>query len=91
MKLIAAQTCSEGHFHCTTINECIHESWICDNYQDCKDGSDEDEILCGAPKPRIPVPQSMYNIRLSNVRIHNSLDRFSSLQMHVLFFGQLGS
>ncbi|CAG0883303.1 unnamed protein product [Darwinula stevensoni] len=38
--------CSSNLFECISDGVCIPKSWICDGASDCKDGSDEDRILC---------------------------------------------
>ena len=34
-------SCTEGQFRCWDDSKCIYKSWQCDNYTDCRDGSDE--------------------------------------------------
>lgn len=34
-------TCLPNHFHCNS-GACITNSWVCDGYKDCADGSDEE-------------------------------------------------
>ncbi|XP_072031301.1 uncharacterized protein [Amphiura filiformis] len=40
-------TCAFEEFKCTD-GQCISTSWVCDEFVDCADGSDEDEDLCAA-------------------------------------------
>lgn len=37
----AQVTCDNSHFQCLSDGECIPEVWVCDNEEDCEDGSDE--------------------------------------------------
>lgn len=34
-------TCPQSHFRCNTTGRCIPWTWVCDNEEDCTDGSDE--------------------------------------------------
>lgn len=37
----AQVTCDESHFQCLSDGECIPDVWVCDDEEDCEDGSDE--------------------------------------------------
>lgn len=37
----AEVTCSDSHFKCLSDGECIPDVWVCDDEEDCEDGSDE--------------------------------------------------
>lgn len=37
----AQVTCDESHFQCLSDGECIPDVWLCDDEEDCEDGSDE--------------------------------------------------
>ena len=37
----AQVTCDESHFQCLIDGECIPDVWVCDDEEDCEDGSDE--------------------------------------------------
>ena len=39
-------SCSETEFACSS-GRCIPARWQCDREQDCDDGSDESEDICG--------------------------------------------
>lgn len=39
-------SCGAGFFKCEIDNLCIKESWTCDGFKDCRNGSDEADILC---------------------------------------------
>ena len=43
----ASASCLAKEYHCTTNNECIDRSWLCDDEEDCEDGQDESDALCG--------------------------------------------
>jgi hypothetical protein len=49
----------------TTVHACIPDQWVCDNWNDCGDASDESLTLCGKydssllPGPTIVVPLYM--------------------------------
>lgn len=38
---LAQPTCEGNQFQCQTDGECIPRSWVCDDEEDCEDGSDE--------------------------------------------------
>lgn len=38
---LAQPTCEGNQFQCQTDGECIPHSWVCDDEEDCEDGSDE--------------------------------------------------
>lgn len=38
--------CTATKFICSN-GKCIYKSWVCDQDDDCKDGSDENSNLCG--------------------------------------------
>lgn len=38
---LAQPTCEGNQFQCQTDGECIPQSWVCDDEEDCEDGSDE--------------------------------------------------
>jgi len=42
-------SCGDGMAECGSgaSRSCIHESWVCDGYDDCGDNSDEDPNICG--------------------------------------------
>ena len=42
-------SCSPQEFACADGLQCVPERWICDDYEDCNDGSDESESLCTPP------------------------------------------
>ncbi|KAK2514067.1 hypothetical protein Q9233_015180 [Columba guinea] len=37
----AAPSCAEGEFSCRADGRCVPGAWVCDNEEDCGDGSDE--------------------------------------------------
>ncbi|CAF92449.1 unnamed protein product [Tetraodon nigroviridis] len=37
----AQATCDDSHFRCLSDGECIPDVWVCDDEEDCEDGSDE--------------------------------------------------
>ena len=37
----AQVTCDQSHFRCLSDGECIPDVWVCDDEEDCEDGSDE--------------------------------------------------
>lgn len=37
----AQVTCDNSHFQCLSDGECIPDVWVCDDEEDCEDGSDE--------------------------------------------------
>lgn len=37
----AEVTCDESHFKCLSDGECVPDVWVCDDEEDCEDGSDE--------------------------------------------------
>lgn len=37
----AQVTCDASHFQCLSDGECIPDVWVCDDEEDCEDGSDE--------------------------------------------------
>ena len=39
--LTAQVTCDDSHFQCLSDGECIPDQWVCDDEEDCEDGSDE--------------------------------------------------
>lgn len=39
--LTAQVTCDSNHFQCLSDGECIPNLWVCDDEEDCEDGSDE--------------------------------------------------
>ena len=41
--------CPEGQFQCRS-DECIDSNKVCDDHEDCKDGSDESPEVCGGGK-----------------------------------------
>ena len=41
-------SCTETSFVCNNTR-CIPKQWTCDGEDDCKDGSDETQELCGKP------------------------------------------
>lgn len=49
-------TCSENMWQCLESKECINIKFLCDQVEDCSDGSDESSLYCDAP----------IEIRLSN-------------------------
>lgn len=38
--------CPESHYQCKS-GQCIHKEWLCDSVDDCLDGDDENNSLCG--------------------------------------------
>ena len=43
-------TCEKNKVRCKNTNECIHQGWQCDGDNDCSDGYDESEQVCGVRK-----------------------------------------
>lgn len=43
--IISEVPCSNKQFRCAS-GDCIHNSFVCDGEQDCKDGSDESLTEC---------------------------------------------
>ena len=43
--------CAPTQFRCQQPPVCIPERWICDGENDCDEGSDEDNDLCGNRQP----------------------------------------
>lgn len=37
----AQVTCDDSQFQCLSDGECIPDVWVCDDEEDCEDGSDE--------------------------------------------------
>lgn len=33
-------------YRCPTSGACVKKEWLCDGYNDCPDGDDEDSLLC---------------------------------------------
>uniref|UniRef100_A0A9J8ABN9 Low density lipoprotein receptor-related protein 2a n=1 Tax=Cyprinus carpio carpio TaxID=630221 RepID=A0A9J8ABN9_CYPCA len=56
--------CQPGQFTCMN-GRCIHAQWKCDNDDDCGDGSDELERVCGSKSHFVFVPQAAAFISLS--------------------------
>lgn len=49
-------TCLPNHFRCNS-GACIMNSWVCDGYKDCTDGSDEDACPTSSKlSPPSPLP-----------------------------------
>lgn len=57
LELSTAQNCSEDNFLCDN-GRCIPTSWLCDQYEDCLDGSDE------PGKPYCPPCESSSEVKL---------------------------
>lgn len=49
-------TCAPNRFRCGS-GACIIDSWVCDGYADCPDGSDELGCPTGTPHPH-PTPST---------------------------------
>ena len=43
-----SKSCEEYEWHCLD-KECIHINNVCDGIPNCKDASDEDEVMCASP------------------------------------------
>ncbi|XP_016104637.1 low-density lipoprotein receptor-related protein 2-like [Sinocyclocheilus grahami] len=56
--------CQSGQFTCMN-GRCIRAQWKCDNDDDCGDGSDELERVCGSKSHFVFVPQAAAFISLS--------------------------
>ncbi|KAG7275698.1 hypothetical protein CRUP_011325 [Coryphaenoides rupestris] len=41
MCIPAEVTCDQNHFQCLSDSECVPDVWVCDDEEDCEDGSDE--------------------------------------------------
>ena len=46
MIFITDTECPEGYVKCQTSFQCIHRDWVCNDYPNCPDGSDESEETC---------------------------------------------
>lgn len=51
--LSAPSTCGAGQFQCLSDGECISVHWVCDDEEDCEDGSDERQH-CRMSSPSSP-------------------------------------
>ena len=40
-------SCPAEKYQCTTNSACIDRGWLCDDEDDCEDGQDESDALCG--------------------------------------------
>ena len=62
---LCSGVCDQGQFACGVgaTRQCIPDCWICDNYNDCGDKSDETAELCG----------QLINIRLLNTTLFHDL------------------
>ena len=46
MKHVVGYTCAEDKAMCADGNGCVLLRFLCDEYPDCSDGSDEDPEMC---------------------------------------------
>lgn len=58
MIYITDTECPEGYVKCQTGFQCIHIDWLCNDYPNCPDGSDESEETCKG-KVEIKVDYSL--------------------------------
>ncbi|KPP76751.1 low-density lipoprotein receptor-related protein 2-like, partial [Scleropages formosus] len=45
--VVTRQSCEDGQFQCVSDGECIPQLWVCDDEEDCEDGSDEKQHCSG--------------------------------------------
>lgn len=63
---LARATCGGSQFQCRSDGECIPQSWVCDDEEDCDDGSDEHQQcrkLCGYHEPYSTIAEHMFSMR----------------------------
>ena len=53
------ERCSASEWRCQN-GECINSDFVCDNTQDCVDGSDEDEAFCSPSETSPEPPERKY-------------------------------
>lgn len=41
LSILAHPSCEGSQFQCHSDGECIPQAWVCDDEEDCDDGSDE--------------------------------------------------
>lgn len=60
--------CPEGQFQCRS-DECIDSNKVCDEHEDCKDGSDESLEICGGGKCQW-IQRNLFKIRKKQIRYY---------------------
>lgn len=54
--------CAEGEVPCRESGHCVPQAWLCDNQDDCGDGSDE-EGNSGSVSTHVHVPVCILDLR----------------------------